>query len=155
MANQKISEMQKIGSVTPSDLLYVVQDGIGSNISVQNLFGRLPDVLLSGSLQLDTLESIVANGGAISDEHAVTAITVDNIDREFTLSTGSAASPLANFMFKVVYLKTEFGGNAIITGGLIPQIQSVTLSNTGDAAVFLSTPLGWIYLCGTATVTRT
>ena len=154
MANLKISEMQGVSSVKPEDILYLVQDGISSHISASNLFGKLPDVLLSGSIQLDTLESIVANGGDLSDLHVVNAITVDNMDREFFLSTGTPTAPLPNFMFKVVYLKTHFSASAYIRGGLIPEIESVVLSRIGDAAIFLSTPLGWIYVAGTATVNR-
>lgn len=154
MANLKISEMQEVSAIKPADLLYVVQDGISSHITVASLFGKLPDVLLSGSLQLDTLESIVANGGDISDLHVVTALSVDNMDREFFLSSGTPVNPQPNFMLKVLYLKTQFGGNAIVKGGLIPEITSVVLSNVGDAAIFLSTPAGWIYLAGTATVNR-
>lgn len=154
MANLKISDMQEVPAVKPADLFYVVQDGISSHITAASLFGKLPDVLLSGSLQLDTIESIVANGGDLSDLHVVNAITVDNIDRVFNLSSGTPQAPLPNFMLKVVYLKTEFGGNAIISGGLITEISSVVLSKIGDSAIFLSTPSGWIYLAGTATVNR-
>lgn len=154
MANLKISEMQEVSSVKPEDLFYVVQDGISSNITAANLFGKLPDVLLSGSLQLDTIESIVSNGGDLSDIHVVNSITVDNIDRDFFLSTGTPTTPLPNFMLKIVYLKTQFSASAYIRGGLIPEIDSVVLSKTGDSAIFLSTPLGWIYVAGTATVNR-
>ena len=154
MANLKISDMQEVRACKPSDLMYIVQDGISSNINIANLFGKLPDVLLSGSLQLDTLESIVANGGNISDSHVVTALTVDNIDREFFLSTGTTIEPLPNFMIKIVYLKTQFSGKAIIKGGFISGIDNVKLNNIGDAAIFLSTPSGWIYLAGSGIVTR-
>jgi len=151
MANLKISDMQEIPSCTPNDLLYIVQDGISSHIKAGNLFGNLPDVLLSGSLQLDTVESIVSNGGTISDNHVVTALTVDNIDREFFLSTGTLDAPLPNFMFKVVYLKTQYSGKAIIKGGIFPSSKTVVLENTGDSAMFISTPSGWIYLGGSGT----
>lgn len=154
MANLKISQMQELSSIDAKSLLYVVQDGISSQITAGNLFGKLPDMLLSGSLQLDTLESVVANGGAISDSHVVTALTVDNSDREFQLTVGTPAEPLANFMLKVIYLKTQFGGRAVIREGLIPALDRVTLTNVGDAAIFLSTPAGWVYLAGTAVVTH-
>lgn len=154
MANQKISEMQRIQSIRPADMLYAVQDGISSNITAGDLFGKLPDVLLGGSFQLDTVESIVANGGLISDNHVVTALSVDNIDRVFELSTGTPTEPLANFMFKIVYVKTQFTGKAIIRGGLINDIDNVTLEKNGDVAIFMSTPLGWIYVAGAGIVTR-
>lgn len=155
MANQKISEMQEVKSITPDDLFYVVQDSISSHITAASLFGKLPDVLLSGSLQLDTIESVVTNGGNISDDHVVTALTVDNIDRTFYLSTGTVDSPLPNFMFKVVYVKTAFEGKAIIKGGFTSNITQVVLDDNSKAAVFMSTPLGWIVLCTTGTVTYT
>lgn len=154
MANLKISEMQQVSAATPADMLYIVQDGVSSHITVGDLFGKLPDVLLSGSLQLDTLESIVANGGDIGDSHVVTALAVDNIDRIFNISAGTLVNPLPNFMLKVVYLKEQFSGKAIIRGGFVSGIDNVTLTNNGDAAIFLSTPLGWIYLGGTGIVTR-
>lgn len=154
MANQKISEMQKVNSVKAADFLYVVQDGISSHITAGDLFGMLPDVLLSGRFQLDTIESVVANGGTISDTHVVTALTVDNVDRVFELSTGTPTEPLPNFMIKIVYVKTQFSGKAIIKGGLISSIDNVALSLDGDAAIFMSTPLGWIYIGGSGVVTR-
>lgn len=154
MANLKISEMQSVGSCKPTDLMYIIQDGISSHITISNLFGKLPDMLLSGSLQLDTLESIVANGGNISDSHVVTALTVDNMDREFFLSSGTVDSPLPNFMLKIVYLKTQYSGKAIIKGGFVSGINSVSLINNGDAGIFLSTPSGWIYLGGTGMLSR-
>lgn len=154
MANLKVSEMQSVESCTPADLMYIVQDGTSSHITVGDVFGKLPDVLLSGSFQLDTLESIVANGGNISDSHVVTALTVDNMDREFFLSSGTVDTPLPNFMLKVVYLKTQYSGKAIIKGGLVPGISNITLFNNGDAGVFMSTPAGWIYLGGTGVINR-
>lgn len=146
--------MQEVGSSKTSDAMYIVQDGISSHITIANLFGKLPDTLLSGSLQLDTLESVLPNGGDISDNHIVTALTVDNMDRTFYLSTGTPDVQLANFMIKVVYLKTQYTGTAIIKGGLINGIERVTLNKNGDAAIFMSTPAGWIYLAGTAIVTH-
>lgn len=154
MANQKISQMQEILHAKPEDLLYVVQDAISSNITVGNLFGKLPDMLLSGSLQLDTIESVVSNGGDISDLHVVTALTVDNMDREFFISSGTASAPLPNFMVKVLYLKTTDIGRAIVKGGFISQIDHVALEETGDSAILMSTPLGWIVIGGNAKVVK-
>lgn len=155
MANLKISEMQEVKSCTPNDLTYIVQDGISSHITMGNLFGKLPDILLSGSFQLDTVESIVANGGSISDSHVVTALTVDNMDREFYLSSGSLEEPLPNFMIKVVYLKYQYSGKAIVKGGFVSGIDSVILNNNGDSAIFMSTPSGWIYLGGNSFLIKT
>ena len=152
MANLKVSEMQQVMTTKPADLLYLVQDGISSNINVAAFFGKIPDALFSGSVQLDTLESVVENGGDLEDSHCVTALTVDNIDRDFMLTSGDLGAPLANFMLKVVYLKTTAGGKANIIGGLVDTVSKVVLSRKGDAAIFLSTPMGWIYLTGTATV---
>ena len=154
MANLKVSEMQEAFTANPESILYLVQNGEPNKIKVSSLFGKLPDVLLGGSLQLDTLETIVANGNDILDDHVVTALAVDNVDRVFFLSQGTLEEPLANFMLKVVYLKTQYGGRAIIKGGLIPEISNVTLEKTGDSAMFLSTPSGWIYIAGTAVVNR-
>ena len=154
MANQKVSEKQEIFAPKPTDLLYIIQDSVGSNIKVSNFFGNITDALLTGSLQLDTVEHVLPNGGALSDNHIVTAITTDTVDREFFLSTGTLDSPLPNFMLKVVYLKSQFGGYAYIKGGLIPEIDNVLLTNVGDAAIFMSTPAGWICLGGTSIVTR-
>ena len=69
-------------------------------------------------------------------------------------SIGTLDSPLPNFMLKVVYLKSQFGGHAYIKGGLIPEIDNVLLANVGDAAIFMSSPAGWIYLGGTSIISR-
>lgn len=153
MANQKITQMQRVAPVKPDDIVYIVQDGISSGVKISELFGKLPDSLFSGSIQLDTIETVISNGGDIEDSHAVTALAVDNIDREFFLTQGTITAPLANFMIKVVYLKVQSGGNAIIRG-LIPEIDSLVLHENGDAAILMSTPLGWIYLAGSAVVIR-
>lgn len=154
MANQRISEMPSVTSLTPSDLVYVVQAGISSHITVEDAFSGLPNSVLTGKLSVDSSEVIVANGGNLSDAHVVTALTVDNTDREFLLSTGDILSPTQLFMIKIVYLKTTASGKAVIKGGLIPELESVTLTNIGDSATFMSTSNGWIYLSGTATVVR-
>lgn len=148
MANQKVSVMNKALAATPADLMYLIQDGISSNITVGDLFGKIPDALFSGSLQLDTLESVVANGGPISDSHIVTALSVDEVGREFILSSSTVEAPLANFMIKVVYVKTTAGGVASIRGGFVQEIQGVTLQTPASTVILMSTPLGWIVIGG-------
>jgi len=152
MANQKISEMQRITETTPDDKMYIVQDGVPSHVTIGTLFGKMPDVLLSGSMQLDTIEDVITNGGAIGDTHVVYALATDNADRVFTISSGTTENPLPLFMIKVLYLKSEFSGKAIITGGFVDQIEQVEMNRAGQTAVLMSTPLGWVYLSGTATV---
>ena len=154
MANQKVSEMQPLGRVSPTDITYVVSNGEPYKMAFSALLNAVPDVLFAGSIQLGEHEVVVANGGVLSDAVVVTALTTDNADRTFTLSAGTVTDPLPLFMLKVIYLKSQFGGKAIINGGLVSSITQLELSNVGDAAVLLSTPAGWVYLSGTANIIR-
>lgn len=148
MESRKVSEMQSLSEITASDFIYAVQDGVPSKLTMGVMFGKTPDLRCGGSLQVDTTEEVISNGGEIPDDHVSFSLTVDNSDREFTISADSVDSSLPHFMVKRIVLKVTNGGKAIIRGGFIPTIDRVELSNVGDSVDLMSMPDGWIVTGG-------
>jgi len=136
MADLKLSDLERVSSVTDDTVFYVVQDGVSKQLTANLLAQNLIDPVFKGKITIDGAE--VADG---ADHHYV--INVSPTRTEFDVGTHAIRPILPDGprdgALKIITLANVNGGSVVIetsNSNILPNTW-VRMTNTGDSIMLL------------------
>ena len=135
MAKLKISELTRITTANPTDLLYVVQSNASKSISVNDLLKNFAGLSLSGNVSFGGTPQVINGTGTVDLATPITHIRVGSSLQQVTFPRG------ANGQIKIFTTTSSQGGTSRLAGNIAGT--DLNFSAIGDDAILVYTDGNW------------
>ena len=135
MAKLKISELSKITTANPTDLLYIVQSNASRSISVNDLLKNFAGQTLSGNVSFGGTPQVIDGTGTVDLTTPITYIRVGGSTQNVSLPRG------ANGQMKIFTTVSSSGGVSRLAGNISGV--DLNFSAVGDNAILVYTGNFW------------
>jgi hypothetical protein len=135
MAKLKISELTRITTANPTDLLYVVQSNASKSISVNDLLKNFAGLSLSGNVSFGGTPQVINGAGTVDLTTPITHIRVGSSLQQVTVPRG------ANGQIKIFTTTSSQGGTSRLAGNIAGV--DLNFSAIGDDAILVYTDGNW------------
>jgi len=135
MAKLKISELSKVTSANPTDLLYIVQSNASRSISVNDLLKNFAGLSLSGNVSFGGTPQVIDGTGTIDLTTPITYIRVGGSTQNVSIPRG------ANGQLKIFTTVSTNGGVSRLAGNISGV--DLNFSAVGDNAILVYTGDNW------------
>lgn len=135
MAKLKISELTRITTANPTDLLYIVQSNASRSISVNDLLKDFANQTLSGNISFGGTPQVIDGSGTVDLTTPITYIRVGGSLQSVSLPRG------ANGQMKIFTTVSTQGGVSRLAGNISGV--DLNFSAVGDNAILVYTGGSW------------
>lgn len=143
MAKLKLSELERVASANPNDLIYLVQSSTSKGITVHDLLGTANDISLQGNVTFGGEPQIISASGSFVDlTTPITYLRVPSGSQDINIPNG------ANGQIKVFITQSSSGGTFSLRGNILGS--GLNFSATGDDAIVVYSGNAWFVVGQTA-----
>jgi hypothetical protein len=140
MADKKISGLTVVTSVTPTDVLPIVQSSNTKKVSITTLFGDIPvDMKYSGLLQSSVQPETITSG------NLSVLVPISFIVNQ-TGADSSLILPAGSLNLEKTILATDLTTNKVVVSITGQSFTALTFNSTGSSARLIYTNNKWFIL---------